>query len=315
MENNAGIVNKVYLLSFGIHEENIHKIESIVKKYKCEFVVVNALNKMSKLFAEIGLATFEGSYATYARAFISELIEDCNDKLLYIDSDTVVDGDLSELVNVNMSNPEKAYAAVIGMNQYTLLSKEIELANGNKTYYACGVIMFNLQVWKSKCCTEMITDYIRKNNENFIYADQTVINNVIPENLAMPLHIKYNYWGHMFRGARISYELSRGDFYSKEVIKEAKEKPVIIHYKGLIVHPWLKGNMSSLSDRYQYYKKMSPWKDDVEFSIYYDEVKGEETKEQKKVMKQCRQYLRMPVLGMKTIDVLRILKRKIVGEK
>ena len=73
--------------------------------------------------------------------------------------------------------------------------------------------------------------------------------------------------------------------------------------------------MSSLSDRYQYYKKMSPWKDDVEFSIYYDEVKGEETKEQKKMMKQCRQYLRMPVLGMKTIDVLRILKRKIVGEK
>jgi lipopolysaccharide biosynthesis glycosyltransferase len=314
LKNNTDLVENIYLLSFGIKEENLKKLKDVIKQYNCSLVVIDALSKMSDIFKKIELSTFDGSYATYARAFISELITDYEGKILYIDSDTVIDGSLEDLLRVDMDAQDKAYAAVIGANQYYIGNTERLLANGNKTYFACGVILFNLRLWKKYKCTENIIEYISKNGSDYLYADQTVINNAINEKLVLPLHPKYNYWGHVYRGARIYYELLHGGWWSKAVIDEAKANPVIIHYKGFIVHPWLKGNVSSLSHRYQYYKQFSPWKDEEEKSIYYDEVAKCETDAQKEKMDRKIKFLRKSAYYLWFVDYMRIIKRKIKGE-
>ena len=292
--NNKDIIDRVYLLSFNMSQDNISIIRSIVDNYECDFVVIDALHELGHVFEELGLGVFEGSYATYARAFISEVITEYSGKLLYIDSDTIVDGSLTGLLDINMGN-NIAYGAVLGMNQYAYPYQELCIYNNKKKYYACGVILFQLNNWRSMNCTELIMDYLKENKgELFIFADQTVINNAIPEEYAIALDIKYNYWGHMYRGNRIYYELMRNGFYSRRDVDEAKNTPIIIHYKGHIVHPWLKGNISSMANRFMFYRNLTPWKDQEDRSVFYDDAICCETIKQKRKMCKTRRYLRYP---------------------
>ena len=292
LQNNASIISKIYILSFGINDENIMKIKQVADLFKCEVQIIDAITEMRATFERLGMRTFEGSYATYARAFISEVIKDYDGKLLYIDSDTVIDGSLGPLLSIDMEKKGYSFGAVLGMNQYRYPYQEQCIYKGKKVYYACGVLLFHLGNWKKNKCNKLIVDYIMNSvDKDFVYADQTVINNALPEQYGVPLDLKFNYWGHMYRGRRIIYELTRKNFYTKTQVKEAMEAPVIIHYKGHVVHPWLKGNASSLAGRYAFYCDMSPWREQDNKSIYYDEVLKKNTEQQKKLMDESKKEL------------------------
>jgi lipopolysaccharide biosynthesis glycosyltransferase len=172
-------------------------------------------------------------------------------------------------------------------------------------------MFFNLNNWKKYKCTERIEEYVLNHASSYRNADQTVINNVIEEKYIVPLHPKFNYWGHIYKGARFWYQMRLGGFWSKKMIKEAKEHPVIIHYKGHVVHPWKKDSISSLYDRYHYYKPMTPWKDDVEYSIYYDQDKGCETEELRKKYNSQIRALRIHPLCFPVFKLLAKIKHSI----
>lgn len=286
LKNNSDIIDNVFVLSFGILDENKSKIKEIVEAYHCHLSIVDAIPILVPIFERIHLETFRGSYATFSRAFISYLIPNTVDYLLYIDSDTIVDGSLEEILHLKMNDPDKVFAAVIGTNQYyDKDNPELVLDNGNTVYYQAGVIYFNLTNWRKYRCSERIEDYVLMHNSSYLYADQTVINNVIEEKYIAPLHPKYNYWGHIYRGPRLWYQMRLGGFWSDDVIREAKDTPVIIHYKGHVVHPWKTCSISSLRERYQYYKTLSPWMGEPEHSIFYDYKQLRDTVELKRKYK------------------------------
>lgn len=315
MNDKNKIVEKVYFLSFGAKNENIILLNNIATNNNVDFESIDANEKMRTIFDKISLDLFEGSYATYARAFISEIITDYDGLLLFIDSDTVVSRSLTPLIeSVERKMIDKALAAVIGANQYYVGNREKYLTNGNKAYYQCGIILFNMLIWKDKCCTDLVIAYIRKNGSNYKYADQTIINNSIDDRLIVPLPPKYNYWGHGFRGKRLYYEMSRGNWWSKAEIKEAIEHPVIIHYKGHVLHPWLIDNESSYSDVYDYYRNQSPWKDVPKWSVYYDPEIGAETEKMHVMVNRSKKYLRQSYIKVKLFECLRYIKRRLLGE-
>lgn len=297
LENNADIIDKVFILSFGIDDDNREKLKCVVEDHNCDFIFIEAVHILKPVFEKIQLDTFRGSYATFSRAFISYLIPEDIEYLLYIDSDTIVDGSIADLCNIDMYAPDKVYAAVIGTNQYTPNNSEVLLDSGNKKYFQAGVIFFNLFNWRKYNCTQQIEEYINVHGSVYKNADQTVINNVISEKYVEPLHPKYNYWGHIYRGKRLWYQMRLGGFWSDEVIAEAIDNPVIIHYKGHVVHPWKKNSISSLYSRYHFYKKNTPWKNEVEYSIYYDEKLKKETIERKNELdKQIKALRQNPII-------------------
>ena len=308
------ICDCIYLLGFEVSQSNINIIKKMVEDFDRKFCYIDADEVMKKITQDIKLDLFDGSYATYARAFIEKMIPDYDGMLLYIDSDTIVDKPLVGIEKIIEKMNDKAFAAAIGVNQYYVGNNEKFLSNGNRVYYACGVMLFNLQKWKRERCTEKIVEYIRTNGSQHRYADQTVINNSIDEKLIMQLHPKYNYWGHAYRGRRIYYELGRGKMLKKKTIDEAVTSPVIIHYKGTILHPWLLENESSLSNKFDYYCNKSPWKGLKKESIYTDEKTGEFSKEKKQLMKATKRYLRYPFWVMGLREKIIFIKRKIKGE-
>ena len=155
-------------------------------------------------------------------------------------------------------------AGVIGVNQYPYKNEkhnpELDLVSGNKKYIACGIVYYDLKNWREYKCNEMIARCC-KLNIKMPLADQTLINNAIPEKLFKELPPEMNYWGHCYPKKREHREYKRGGWYSDKIIDNMIMHPIVIHYKGLLYRPWFDGCLSRKKDIYIKYKAMTPWAD------------------------------------------------------
>lgn len=262
MNNDSKKFGEIFILDYGITSNNKVKLVSVANKYNVHLTFIDAAPILEGLRLTMGLEDFAGSLATYSRAFIDHLIPEYVNKLLYIDSDTIIIDSICDVVSINMG--EAAIAGTIGVNQYRYEKEkpnpELNLLTKNNMYIACGIVFYELSNWRKYNCNEYIAKTCRT-GMSFRHADQSLINNAIPENMMIPLPLKYNYWGHCFPKRRERYELQRGNWYDDKEISGAIEAPIIIHYKGLYYRPWYNGCISRMANEYQKYKSLSPWKD------------------------------------------------------
>lgn len=256
---NGQYVDKIFVLDYGIQPDNKAKLESIIREYGLAVEYIHAKIILEKLQVELGLQSFRSSMATYSRAFIDYIIPDYVDELLYIDSDTIVNADIKDIFKVDMS--DKVIAGTVSLELYDGKHpvKEFPLLSGNQLYIGCGIVLYNLKLWRERNCRELIRDVCLKKSEAR-FADQTVINNAIPEKWLGILPTKFNYFGHTISPASEKITLHAGGWYTEEEIQDAIHNPVFIHYKGgPLVRPWFEGCKSRRTQEYLYYKSLSPW--------------------------------------------------------
>ncbi len=141
---------RIYILHAGMDEacENARKL----KKYACDNLSVTFVD-VSVLLEDVRNALQLRDYytgATYYRIFIPNMFPQY-DKALYLDGDTVLQGDVSELFNVELGTdlvgaiPDGAVAAV---PEFRLYTKEA-LGISYDKYFNAGVLLMNL-----KACRE-----------------------------------------------------------------------------------------------------------------------------------------------------------------
>ncbi len=263
LENNKHAnIGGFFVLDYGITEQNKKRLSDICNRYNQKVQFIRSKEIIENKRDEMQMQDFEGSMATYSRAFIDLIIPDYVDDLLYVDSDTVVVGDISEILNFDIGN--HVFAAAIGINQYHYQNEpqndELNLLTNNSVYYACGVVRYSLKNWRANKCHDMIVEACHK-LARFPYADQTVINNAIPEHLITAIPQKYNSWLHELPVCLEEKELKRGGFLNHNQILDARQHPTIHHYKGLYYRPWYENSISRANDEYYKYKALSPWKD------------------------------------------------------
>ncbi len=199
-----------------------------------------------------GLPTFVGNYAAYARLFLGEVMPDFQGKILYLDSDTLVTGDISGFYDADIEGK-----LCLGIQD--VVPEEYCMKNGfsrNYVYINSGIILINLQEWR-KCFTN---DGIRELSAGLVLdmPDQDIINAALfragTESYTVPL--RYNvltpYFEWNFESLKIAYPKTKGRFYSRNEIEEAVKNPAIIHMvDGMNGRPWHKGNSNPLSDKWE----------------------------------------------------------------
>jgi lipopolysaccharide biosynthesis glycosyltransferase len=111
----------------------------------------------------------------YARLWLAKhLMEE--DRCLYLDSDTLIRGDLSELYNTDMG--DKSYGMVMGcIPEYG---------------YNSGVILQNLKKIREDNKWEGLNEHLRKYARSYMLPDQTVINRFYKNDI-FELPLKWNY--------------------------------------------------------------------------------------------------------------------------
>lgn len=240
------------ILSNGLSARSKQKFCLIAKDAGVNIDVLEISGKLEELAREFGLPKSRGSYSTYSRIFLAEILPNL-DHVWLLDSDTLVLGDICELKQYS----DHTIAAVpdqVVLNKHSC-HESWDLSN--KLYFNMGVVGLNLKKWRELNLLGKLRDEFDQ-SEPLKIVDQTVVNRYFSDYIYR-LHQKYNFYTYFHH--ELPYDFLSGlsiprYFLGKEEFTEAKEAPVIIHFIGFwFERPWFIKSYSPFKRVYSYYWK------------------------------------------------------------
>ena len=232
-----------HIIDFDITNENKEKILSLknIKNFNIEYYTPDiktfelAFNKIS--------SKQHFSPAMFGRLNIPSLLPNI-DKILYIDCDIIIVGNLKELFNMDISN----YHAMVldhpnnSDEDLKRLHSMIGL-NENDIYFCSGFMLINNKLWIENSIEEEFFKCL-KNKNIFYFGDQDILQLTLQNKLKI-LSEKYAFF---------SYK----DYHSKDKLPERKDLIGIHYLTGY--KPW-KGYCPDVFfvDEFWKYFMMTPW--------------------------------------------------------
>lgn len=265
-ENNKEIADlKVYLLGENISEDNKNELKKIGEEYGREVEVID----VPKLNIPPSLVSARWPLSAFTRLFSGVILPGDVERILYLDCDTIITGDISELKKVEFNgNIAMGVKDCIGGTY----KKNIGL-DFNSPYINAGVILFNLDELRKVNINVEIENYMRKYEKLINYADQDILNGMFKGRIG-ELNPKYDVMTidvvHTYKEIQ---KLRRPtNFYVEEELRKAVTSPTIIHYTTnmLVVRPWFSNTNHPFAGEFKRYMDLSPWKNKELKKMVYD---------------------------------------------
>jgi lipopolysaccharide biosynthesis glycosyltransferase len=260
-ENNKSIDELfVYVLTSDASDENKRRIQEISKNYNREIEFIDAKDKIESFAKSMELRSFRGSFGAYSSLIMDQIFKEL-DKLLVIDSDTLVVGSLEKLWMVNIDNELAAAVPEIGLYAKKSSSEDFDILYMSNYYFNTGVILYNLKKWREDKIHKILKTKIKDYGKEFKVVDQSIMNYAINDKIAR-LHLKYNYYTavHGISFKTLCRHFSQKKVISKEEFYEARNNTVIIHFVGFpFERPWYKNGVTPYNAIYSQYLKKTPW--------------------------------------------------------
>lgn len=250
----------VYILDTDISAENRERLLSVARSFNRTIIFISAVEGFKKGAEELNLPLMRGSYNTYSRVLMNMWFSNL-DKVLVIDSDTLVTGNIQPLWDIDLTGRLIAAVPEIAMyGKYNNL-EESKIINNSPLYYNMGICLINLKDWREKKIDELIKQKINEEKPELRIADQSIINMYLNQFIKR-IDLKYNYYS-VVHG--VSYKTIIKIFQKKIVFSEseyleASNNPAIIHYFGhSFERPWFKYNGAYMKDEYMTVRSLTPW--------------------------------------------------------
>lgn len=195
--NNGEVAVNVYVLYNDLSKSSIEAIErlhSAQKSLTLHFVYVDA-----QLFEAAPLGGRTNNYIsieTYYRLAAGELLPPDVKRVLYLDTDIIINGSLSDLYNYSFN--ESTVAVVCedyGLKMATQLRKEVFFnmkLNEQHRYFNAGVMLINLELLRTMYSLRDFLAFIKDNKDKLIFHDQDVMNKLFEKNLEYVDYNQYN---------------------------------------------------------------------------------------------------------------------------
>lgn len=231
LENNKDFdcIN-IFILDYGINKKNKDKIFAIAEKYSCKITFIdNIFDSININLPPIELKSTV-SIAAYARLFISTILPENIDKVLYLDSDALV---LDSFKDLWYNDIEDYYCMGILDPLATEVMRQFWFYDVD-SYVNSGVLLINLKKWREENVEEKFMEFISENNERFFWGDQGVINLVLKDKIKI-VEPKYNllfyFQFHEYDVAKMFCGIE-SEYYTKEIVDDARNNPVFVHFAG-----------------------------------------------------------------------------------
>lgn len=181
---------------------------------------------------------------TWYRVLLPEILSTDVHRVLYLDADVVVAGNIEELFKIDMT--DKAIAGTIDLQSKDLSTYQRCGYEQEKEYICAGVLLMNLDYWRDHDIANKVICWGRENNDRIKFPDQDSIN-YICRDAKILLPLKYNIVDAFF------YD----DYYYNNYpieLRECVETPAIVHYAGQA--PWVvELSNHLLQDEWEKYNK------------------------------------------------------------
>lgn len=247
-ENNRGQEVTVHLLTDDLDEAEKSLLEGLcgrygqkIRFYRPDWELLRGfcIRKFSKRI----------TMATYYRCLLSEVLPESVDRLLYLDCDIVVRGDLRPFYDMPLDGVGVAAVEDIGSGEaerYEVLHYPMEDA-----YFNAGVLLVNMDYWRSHGVPQQCADYYRKYPERILFNDQDLLNSVLHKDKKL-VDLTWNAQDGFYRA---SLDEGRRRRYADTLLD-----PVILHYTNR--KPWEYDSLHPLREEYRRYLDLTPWRGD-----------------------------------------------------
>lgn len=232
-------------------------IYSIVKNTKSNFIFhilqndfsISDKDKISKFAIKLGIGimihfvddsmfkglikmSYDNGYTAYYRLLIPFMKFESK-KVLYMDSDIIVKGDIKDIFEL-----ETNHFIMAALDSNVMRKKEhVQVINGTcKEYFNSGVILFNFDYTNEIEPINEIKKYITKSSKNIIYHDQDILNHLYCNKFSK-LPKKYN---------SMQVIKSIGDLFGK-----GNKNDIVLHYVN-----WKPWNNNYIGKNYKSYRKV-----------------------------------------------------------
>ena len=265
-----------YVLDSGISNLDKKRIEFLKEKF----------NNFSIEYLSIDLKKFTGfkllphiSLDAYSRFFIPILKPEL-DKVIYLDVDISVLGDIKELYNIDLEN---YYLGAISeycfIQRQKIIAERLDIEYDNeRQFFNSGVLLINSKKWREDNIIKKLFEIQNKYNSVLEWGDQDVLIKQFYENYLI-LDSKFNLLsGQIICKSEFSKEV-------EEMIDNAIKNPIIRHFETPN-KPWLTSknfydnniNLQNFED-FWFFAKMTDFYEILKFKYFSDllESKKEET--------------------------------------
>lgn len=255
-ENNRHIKDlTVYLLGDNISDENKDILKSIGDKYNRIIVVID----VPELDVPDILVSARWPLSAFIRLFSGQLLSPDLERIIYLDCDTIVRGNIDPLASTNIE--DKIFYGIKDCIGSTY-KHNIGLRE-DSAYINAGVLLINLKKLREINIRNMIDAYMIEYLNLINYADQDILNGVFWNEIGV-LDPQYNVMTidvvHSYREIQLLRKPT--NFYTELELKAAVADPIIIHYTAnmRVVRPWFSNTNHPLADEFKKYMEKSPWK-------------------------------------------------------
>ena len=238
----------MYLLHNGLKDKTIKRLNKIAERFHIALELMEINTSLLK-DCPTNKKLHYADIMMYARLLLPSMLPDL-DKVIYLDCDLVVNGDLKDLWDFDVNGVAVGMAPDHLYKDATTLER-LKMTNGE--YLNSGVIVMNLEYWRKHNVQNRVLSFIEDNGKDLIYFDQDALN-VTLQNERRKLPVKYDC---------TPYHLLRNlDNFPSEIheeIRKARIAPTIFHYMGP-TKPWSLGSYVPGKELFKKYQRLSGWR-------------------------------------------------------
>ena len=243
VENNRDEEFVFHIFSTELPPDQINKLEKLKKTYDFDYKTYKVddgyLNKFKNLDCVGHL-----NAACFIRLLAPEAIALEHGRLLYLDSDIICDGNISELFDADLSGKP---VGAIRDNALTDKVQSAKLGLPEGSYFNSGVLLIDTGKWKDLAITEATIAYVDKNPQ-LDFADQDALNAILIDQV-------------MYLDSKWNYQINSKDIIrNNQVDIEIPRQAILIHFVSSI-KPWHNIALPAAQRKFVHYKKSSPWRD------------------------------------------------------
>lgn len=234
MNNQAVEAIHVYYVGNGLTDESKERLTVLINEYGRDITFLAMPERLKEISGLL-----RTNAVAYSYCYFQDILPDNVDKVLLLEGDTIVVGDLTEFYRIDISD---YFLAATDDLQSKYCKKKVGM-KGNSPYFNSGVMLLNLKKMREEGFTNDITRIIKEGKSKFLYEVQDEMN-VLLEGKVLIIPPKFNCTTALFLfnyKDMIRYR-HPSTVCTKEEFDEAKRNPVVVHFtKNQIIQsrPWI----------------------------------------------------------------------------
>lgn len=249
---------RIFLIGDGVSAEEAEPLQRIAQEFDSEFILLQG----DCLRIPEGFASNRWPRSAFLRLFAASVLPEDVEKVVYLDSDTIVRGSLIPLLD-SLTATDAVFAGVLDCVS-ALYKRNIGLS-AECPYVNAGVLAMSISQLRCINVEALVSNFLKRYGRRVHYADQDILNGAFVGRIADLGSPEFNVTTQVMEFSPGDLRLLRTPegYYETAALEAARRSPVIIHYTSClgIVRPWFENSQHTARAIFQDFRSRTVYSD------------------------------------------------------